>query len=52
MMKSDGIYGVPRKWNDNGNYIISNPWVIVTRPGLKHLNITPSQIRWEGVTVE
>jgi peptide/nickel transport system substrate-binding protein len=34
------------------NYIISNPWVIVTRPGLKHLNITPSQIRWEGVTVE
>lgn len=34
------------------NYIYANPWVIVSNPRLKNLNILPSQIRWEGVTVE
>lgn len=34
------------------NYIYSNPWIIVTDPGLKNLNILPSQVRWEGVTFE
>ena len=33
------------------NYLFSNPWIIVSDPALKNLNILPSQIRWEGVTV-
>jgi len=33
------------------NYIFSNPWIIVSNPDLKNLNILPSQVRWEGVTV-
>lgn len=43
LMKSDGIYGVPRAWNNNGNYIISNPayvagngkpeWIIASHAG-------------------
>ncbi|WP_297833794.1 ABC transporter substrate-binding protein [Pseudomonas sp.] len=34
------------------NYIYANPWVIVSSPKLKNLNIQPSQVRWEGVTVK
>lgn len=34
------------------NYLYSNPWIIVSKPGLHNLNIGLSQIRWEGVTVE
>lgn len=34
------------------NYIYSNPWVIVSSAHVKNLNILPSQIRWEGVTVQ
>ncbi|MCZ4551852.1 ABC transporter substrate-binding protein [Gordonia rubripertincta] len=33
------------------NYLFSNPWIIVSNPKLKDLNILPSQVRWEGVTV-
>ncbi len=34
------------------NYLYSNPWIIVSKPGLHNLNIALSQIRWEGVTVQ
>ena len=33
------------------NYLFSSPWIIVSNSKLKNLNIQPSQIRWEGVTV-
>ncbi|MGC0366504.1 peptide/nickel transport system substrate-binding protein [Rhodococcus sp. 27YEA15] len=33
------------------NYLFSNPWITVSNPKVKNLNILPSQIRWEGVTV-
>ncbi|WP_072804657.1 ABC transporter substrate-binding protein [Rhodococcoides yunnanense] len=33
------------------NYLFSKPWVIVSNPDLQNLNILPSQVRWEGVTV-
>lgn len=34
------------------NYIYANPWILVSSQKLRHLNILPSQIRWEGVTVQ
>jgi peptide/nickel transport system substrate-binding protein len=34
------------------NYIYANPWVLVSNQKLKNLNIQPSQVRWEGVTVQ
>ncbi|MFE4196677.1 ABC transporter substrate-binding protein [Paenarthrobacter sp. NPDC056912] len=34
------------------NYLYSNPWVVVSNPNLANLQILPSQIRWEGVTVK
>jgi peptide/nickel transport system substrate-binding protein len=34
------------------NYLFSNPWVVATRSRIKNLNITPSQLRWEGVRVD
>jgi peptide/nickel transport system substrate-binding protein len=34
------------------DYIHSIPWILVSRPSLKNLNVEPSQIRWEGVTVQ
>ncbi|WP_159982416.1 MULTISPECIES: ABC transporter substrate-binding protein [unclassified Novosphingobium] len=33
-------------------WLFSTPFIVATRPRVKHLNIVPSQIRWEGVTVE
>lgn len=33
------------------NYLFSTPWIIVSNPDVQNLNILPSQIRWEGVTV-
>lgn len=33
------------------NYLFSTPWVVAARPRVKHLNILPSQIRWEGVRI-
>ncbi|SNT03592.1 ABC transporter substrate-binding protein [Rhodococcoides kyotonense] len=33
------------------NYLFSTPWIIVSNPDLQNLNILPSQVRWEGVTV-
>lgn len=34
------------------NYLYSEPWIVGARAGVKNLNILPSQIRWEGVTVQ
>jgi peptide/nickel transport system substrate-binding protein len=34
------------------NYIYAAPWVVAARARVKHLNILPSQIRWEGVEVQ
>jgi peptide/nickel transport system substrate-binding protein len=34
------------------DYIFSTPWITVSRPGLKNLDVRPSQLRWEGVTVQ
>ncbi len=34
------------------NYLYSNSWILVSDPALQNLNVLPSQIRWEGVTVE
>jgi peptide/nickel transport system substrate-binding protein len=34
------------------NYIYANPWLLVSNQKLKNLNIQPSQVRWEGVTVQ
>jgi peptide/nickel transport system substrate-binding protein len=34
------------------DYLVSVPWIVVSKPSLKNLNIQPSQIRWEGVTVK
>ncbi len=34
------------------DYIYSTPWIIVSKPSLKHLAIGLSQIRWEGATAE
>ena len=34
------------------NYLYSTPWIVVSDPKLKGLNILPSQVRWEGVTFE
>ncbi|WP_285021416.1 ABC transporter substrate-binding protein [Novosphingobium sp. fls2-241-R2A-195] len=33
-------------------WLFSTPFIVATRSRVKHLNIVPSQIRWEGVTVE
>jgi peptide/nickel transport system substrate-binding protein len=34
------------------DYLFTMPWVVAARPRLKHLNVLPSQIRWEGVRAE
>jgi peptide/nickel transport system substrate-binding protein len=34
------------------NYLYSTPWIVAARARVKHLNVLPSQIRWEGVRVE
>jgi peptide/nickel transport system substrate-binding protein len=34
------------------NYLYSSPSVIATRSRVKGLNVTPSQLRWEGVSVD
>ncbi|MFW2829406.1 ABC transporter substrate-binding protein [Sphingomonas sp. ID0503] len=34
------------------NYILSTPWSVIARPRIRNLNVLPSQIRWEGVTVQ
>lgn len=34
------------------NYLYATPWIIAARPRVKHLNVLPSQIRWEGVRIE
>jgi peptide/nickel transport system substrate-binding protein len=34
------------------DYLFSVPWILASKPALKNLNIQPSQIRWEGVTVQ
>lgn len=33
------------------NYLYSAPWIIVSAPAVGKLNLLPSQVRWEGVTV-
>lgn len=34
------------------NYLYSNPWVFVSSSSVGDLNLLPSQVRWEGVTVD
>jgi len=33
------------------NYLYSAPWIMVSAPDVSPLNLLPSQVRWEGVTV-
>ncbi|MBC2666664.1 peptide ABC transporter substrate-binding protein [Novosphingobium flavum] len=34
------------------DYLYSAPWIVAARSRVKHLNLLPSQVRWEGVRVE
>jgi peptide/nickel transport system substrate-binding protein len=34
------------------DYIYSTPWIIVSAKSVKDLNIIPSQLRWEGTTIQ
>ena len=34
------------------NYLYSSPWIFATSDRVGELNLLPSQVRWEGVTVE
>jgi peptide/nickel transport system substrate-binding protein len=34
------------------NYLFSSPWIFATSDKVGDLNLLPSQVRWEGVTVE
>lgn len=34
------------------NYLYSSPWIFATSDRIGELNLLPSQVRWEGVTVE
>jgi peptide/nickel transport system substrate-binding protein len=34
------------------NYLFSSPWIFATSDKVGELNLLPSQVRWEGVTVE
>ena len=33
------------------NYLYNSPWIFVTSDKVGDLNLLPSQVRWEGVTV-